>query len=118
MTAGLDSTHRMAGTVRFDNSVPVERLSALIKELRSIEPERWFDLHIRGAGGGKGSHYIAIHYILDDGRKTTQKKAVRKLLQFLCDRLGERPDRIASEDMDPIPLGAMGWSISTVDVMA
>lgn len=118
MTALLDSEHRMAGTVRFDDSVPVEKLAQLIAELKSGEPERWFDLHVRGAGGGKGSHYIALHYILDDGRKTTQKKAIRKFLQFLCDHLGVRPDRGASDDRDPIPLGAMGWSISTVDVMA
>jgi len=114
MTALLNRDHRVAGTVKFDTSVPIEKLADFISEMKSKNPERWVDLHIRGAGDD-GTHYIAFHYILQDGKKKTHKKAVQSLLQYLRDRLGSRPKQ--GKKSDPVPRGVMGWSISTVKVM-
>lgn len=114
MTVLLNHDHRVAGTVKFDASVPVEKLSNFIKEMKSRKPDRWVDLHIRGAGDD-GTHYIAFHYILPDGAKKTHTKAVNSLLQYLRDQLGTRPKK--GKKSDSIPQGVMGWSISTVKVV-
>jgi hypothetical protein len=114
MTALLNRDHCVAGTVKFDASVSVEKLAGFISEMKSRTPERWVDLHIRGVGGD-GTHYIAFHYILSDGEKKTHKKAVNSLLQYLRDQLGTRPKQ--GKKADPVPQGVMGWSISTVDVV-
>jgi hypothetical protein len=114
MTTLLNCGHRVAGTVKFDTSVSIEKLANFILDMKSNKPERWVDLHIRGAGGD-GTHYIAFHYILPDGEKKTHKKAVNSLLQYLRDQLGTRPKQ--EKKSDRVPLGVMGWSISTVDVM-
>ncbi len=114
MTALLNCGDHVAGAVKFDASVSVEKLAGFISDMKSRAPERWVDLHIRGAGGD-GKHYIAFHYILPDGEKKTHNKMVNSLLQYLRDQLGTRPKRGKKADL--IPLGVMGWSISTVDVM-
>lgn len=103
--------NHVAGTVKFDRAVPVELLLVLIVQMKSKNPERWVDLHVRGAGSD-GTHYIAFHYILPDGKKKTHKKAMNALLQFFRDQLGTRP--MKKKKPDPIPLGVMGWSVSTV----
>ncbi len=115
MTALLNYDHRAAGTVRFDASVSIEQLAGFLAELKSRHPERWVDLHIRGAGKDR-EHYIAFHYILADGKKKTHDKAVFKLVQFLGDRLGWREDHKKSEAK--VPNGVMGWSISSVMAVA
>jgi len=112
MTALFSTDHRVAGTVKFDASVPEEKLKGFIVEMKSNNPERWVDLHIRGAGDD-GTHYIAFHYLLPDGKKKTHKKAVHRLLQYLRDQLGEQEH--CSKPGKMIPCGVMGWSISTVD---
>ncbi len=114
MTALLNNDHRVAGTVKFDASVSIEKLADFVSEMKSRTPERWVDLHIRGAGGD-GTHYIAFHYLLPDGEKKTHTKAVNSLLQYLRDQLGTRPKQ--GKKADPVPQGVMGWSISTVKVM-
>jgi len=114
MTALLNHDHRVAGTLKFDTSVPIEKLADFISEMKSRTPERWVDLHIRGAGDD-GTHYIAFHYILPDGTKKTHTKAVNSLLQYLRDQLGTRPKK--GKKADPVPRGVMGWSISTVEVI-
>ncbi len=114
MTALLNNDHRAAGTVKFDASVSIEKLADFITEMKSKTPERWADLHIRGAGDD-GTHYIAFHYILPDGERKTHTKAVNGFLQYLRDQLGTRPKQ--GKKADPVPRGVMGWSISTVKVM-
>lgn len=114
MTALLNHDHRVAGTVKFDASVPIEKLAHFITEMKSKTPERWVDLHIRGAGDD-GTHYIAFHYTLPDGEKKTQTKAVNGFLEYLRDQLGTRPKQ--GKKADPVPRGVMGWSISTVQVV-
>lgn len=114
MTAHLNCDHRIAGTVKFDASVPIEKLVDFIIEMKSKTPERWVDLHIRGAGND-GIHYIAFHYILPDGEMKTHKKVVNSLLQYLRNKLGTRPKQGKKADL--VPQGVMGWSISTVKVM-
>ena len=104
MTALLNRDHRIAGTVKFDASVPIEKLASFVSEMKLRTPERWVDLHIRGAGD-YGAHYIAFHYVLPDGKKKTYKKAVHSLLQYLGDKLGKS---------ESVPQGVIGWSISTV----
>jgi len=114
MTALLNCDHRVAGTVKFDGSVSIEKLTDFVAEMKSRTPERWVDLHIRGTGGD-GTHYIAFHYILPDGEKKTHKKMVNSLLQYLREQLGTRPKK--GKDADVVPKGVMGWSISTVKVV-
>ena len=115
MTALLNYDHRAAGTVKFDASISVEQLAGFLAELKSRNPDRWVDLHVRGAGRN-GLHYIAFHYILSDGRKSTYDKAVHKLTQFLGERLGWRED--SKRPDQKVPNGVMGWSISDVKVVA
>lgn len=115
MTAHSNRDHRIAGTVKFDASVLQEKLRDFIEQMKSSNPECWVDLHVRGAGND-GTHYIAFHYILPDGKKKTYKKAVNRLLQYLCDRLGEKEHCQKPGKM--IPRGVMGWSISPVDAVA
>lgn len=112
MVAILDRGHGIAGTVKFAPSVPVERLVGFVNDMKSKDPERWVDLHIRGAGDDNGTHYIAFHYILTDRQKKTQKKAALSLIQYFRDQLGTRPKQ--GMKSDNVPLGVMGWSISTV----
>lgn len=114
MTALLNHDHRVAGTVKFDPSIPVEKLADFISEMKSKNPERWVDLHIRGAGDD-GTHYIAFHYILPDGRKKTHNRVIHRLLQYLRDQLGSRPKQDKKSEL--VPQGVMGWSISTVKVV-
>lgn len=114
MTALLNHDHRVAGTVKFNASVSVEKLADFVSVMKSHTPERWVDLHIRGAGDD-GAHYIAFHYILKDGEKKTHKKAVNSLLQYLRDQLGTSPRK--GKKSDSVPQGVVGWSISTVMVM-
>jgi hypothetical protein len=114
MAVLLNTENRIAGTVKFDATVSIGTLAGFIIEMKSKSPDRWFDLHIRGAGGD-GTHYIGFHYILADGEKTTHKQAVQKFLQYLREKLGTRPKQ--GKNSDTVPLGVMGWSISTVEVM-
>lgn len=114
MTVLLNHDHRIAGTVKFDASVPIKKLTDFIIEMKSKTPARWVDLHIRGAGDD-GTHYIAFHYTLTDGKKKTHAKAVNSFLQYLRDQLGTRPKQ--GKKADPVPRGVMGWSISTVKVV-
>ncbi len=109
-----DDSNRVAGTVKFGRSVPITTLSSLIAELKTVRPNRWVDLHIR-KGGDDGTHYIAFHYILEDGSKRHHDAAVHSLLQFLRDRLGEHPHPKKPDLM--IPNGVCEWSISTVEVL-
>ncbi len=111
MTALLNYDHSIGGSVKFDASVPVATLAVFIKEMRSSNPERWIDLHIRSSGDD-GTHYIAFHYILSDGKEKTCTKAINRLLQYLCDQLGICPNRGKKNSL--VPHGVKGWSISTV----
>ncbi|MBX9906281.1 hypothetical protein K2X96_00080 [Patescibacteria group bacterium] len=115
MTVLLDNDSRVAGTVKFNASVPIEKLVGFITHIKADNTERWFDLHIRGAGDD-GTHYIAFHYILPDGKKKTQTKMVNKLLQYLRDELGTHPKKGKNPAL--IPRGVIGWSIGTVKVVA
>ncbi len=114
MTALLSKSNHVAGTIKFLATVSVERLSGFISDMKQENPDRWVDLHIRSAGDD-GMNYIAFHYILPDGRKKTHTKAVNRLLQYLRDQLGTRPETHGHED--PVPVGVKGWSISTVKVV-
>ena len=88
MTVLSSSDSHIAGTVKFDASIPIDKLISFIVEMRSDKPEQWVDLHVRGAGDD-GTHYIAFHYIMSDGSKKTHEKTVQKLLQYLEDGLAE-----------------------------
>ncbi len=114
MTVLLSGNHSVAGTVKFDTSVPIEKLTDFIIEMKSRNPEKWVDLHIRSAGK-KGAHYIAFHYLLTDGRKRTHDKVINGLIQYLCDQLGTRPKQ--GKETGDVPQGVVGWSISNVKVM-
>lgn len=115
MSGLLNREHCIAGTVRFKASVPFERLAIFVTDMKAQSPERWVDLHVRKAGDD-GTHYIGFHYILDDGQEMTHRKAVHKLLQYLRDQLGSR--KVTGRRPDPVPTGVIGWSISTVEVVA
>lgn len=115
MTALLNRDYRFAGTIKFNISVSIEKLADIITEMKAKSPERWVDLHIRGAGDD-GTHYIAFHYILEDGKKKTYKKAGNNLIQYLRERLGTSP-KVKGQKADSRPMGVIGWSISLVKVV-
>lgn len=113
MTAHLSLDDRVAGSVRFDRSVSVDTLVEIIRELKSLgEEKRWVDLHIR-PGGDDGTHVMAFHYILRDGKRRTQKRAIRGLITLLKDKLGTVTKKKAV-----LPRGVCDWTISTVQVVA
>lgn len=107
----MNESHRCAGSIKFDSTVPVETLCVLIMDLKALNPEPWVDIHVRGAGDD-GSHYIGFHYKLKDGNFDTQGRMVYQLLQFLRERLGTVPRLTLG---DPRPKGVIGWSIATVE---
>ncbi len=78
MTVLLSGNHSVAGTVKFDTSVPIEKLTDFIIEMKSRNPERWVYLNIRGVGKS-GAHYMSFQYILPDGEKKTHAKVVNSL---------------------------------------
>ncbi len=114
MSVLINGNHRVAGTITFDSSISVERLSAVAVGLKQHNPERWVDLHIRGAGDD-GTHHLAFHYILEDSRKKTHKQAVSRLLQYLRDQFGARPKLEGQKEA--VPHGVKRWSISTLVVL-
>jgi hypothetical protein len=105
-------SYRIAGTVKFDASVPVEKLITFVNALRSQDPDRWVDIYVRPAGDS-GCHYIGIHYILTDGRKKTEWNMLRNFLQYFCDQLGTRPNTKSVAD-HPVAQGLKSWSFSKV----
>jgi len=112
MTVLLTLDHRIAGTVKFDKSVPVAKLATFIAELKARSPERWVDIHVRPAGDS-GTHYIAVHYILADGRRKTEWKAIQSFLEYFCAQLGTR-HKAGEKAEHPIANGMMSWSLATV----
>lgn len=115
MTALLDHEHRLAGTVKFEASVSVEKLADFISEMKERAPERWVDLHIRRAGFDE-TYYLAFHCLLEDGEKSTQEEEVQTLLQHIRDQFGSRP--MKGGEADPLPRGVLGWDIAPVKIMA
>lgn len=115
MTAVLNSTFRVAGSIKFHATVPVEKLAQFIADMKTVNPERWLDLHVRGAGDD-GMHYLTFHYILPDGEKKTHRKVINRILQYLRDHLGTYPKQGKKSDL--VPRGVKAWSIATVKVMA
>lgn len=110
----LNASHRCAGSIKFDSSIPVETLCVLIMDLKSMNRYPWVDLHVRGAGDD-GTHYIGFHYKLQDGTKRSMDEMVHRIMQFLRDRLGTQPRHGRGE---PRPMGVIGWSIATVEAFA
>lgn len=113
MTALSNSNeHRVAGSIHFDPSVTPKQLLVVLAGLKSLgEMNRWVDLHIR-PDGDDGSHVIAFHYILLDGRKKTQDKLVDRVILFLKDYLGTQRRKKAV-----LPKGVRSWTISTVQTL-
>ena len=97
---------RVAGSIKFAASVPLERLKALAEGIEALgNPNQWVDLHIRMAGDD-GTHYIGMHYILDDPSKETRDKADKKLFNYLRGELGTDPNGR--------PKSVQGWSLGSV----
>jgi hypothetical protein len=110
----LNDEHRVAGTVKFGPSVSVRTLVFVMMGLKTSRPGRWIDLHVR-KGGDDGTHYIAFHYILEDGLEKTHKAAVCALFEYLRREFGEHEHPKKPGVM--MPNGVREWSISTVEVL-
>ena len=108
MIEHLNKDNRIAGTIIFDGSIPLKKLEYLITNIKSYgEPNRWVDLHIRGAGDN-GSHCLVFHYILENGKKKTHNRMSQKIIDYLKTELGVRLGN------SKVPTGVKSWSISTV----
>lgn len=105
MSALLNNDPKVAGSIKFNASVPVARLIDFLQELKKADP--LFNMHLRGAGDD-GTHYIAFEYVLPNDSRETHDKVVDHFLQFFRDKLGVSPTKPS------VPLGSRGWSISTV----
>lgn len=96
-----------AGSIKFKREVLLETLIEIIQDWKNYaSADKWLDLHVRSSGDD-GTHYIAFHFVLDDGEKATSDKFDESLLADLRRKLGfkQNPYR---------PRGVKGWSISTV----
>ena len=97
---------RVAGSIKFESSVPLSRLKEIAKGIEALgNLNQWVDLHIRMAGDD-GTHYIGLHYILDDLSKETRNMADKKLFKYLRDELGTKSDGR--------PMCVQGWSLGSV----
>lgn len=114
MSALLSHEKHVAGTVKFEASVPIEKLISLICEMKSSHPERWVDIHIRSEG--HGGLEIAFHYILPDAEDETYTRMVSSFFEYLRHRLGTRPTMGTKADRQP--LGVAGFHITLVKAMA
>ncbi len=113
MTVLPECGHHVAGMIKFDASVQLETLVAMVTEMKEHSPESWVDLHVRGGGA---SHVVAFHYILPNGKAKTHKKFFHKLLQQMCNRFGTRP--LEDRHSEPMPIGVEWWSISNLRYIA
>jgi FAD/FMN-containing dehydrogenase len=101
-----ENNGRVAGTIKFDASVPLSRLKEIAEGIEALgNPDQWVDLHIRMAGDD-GTHYIGLHYVLDDPSKETRDAADKKLFKYLRDELGTKSDGR--------PKSVHGWSLGSV----
>lgn len=113
MTKKYPVDHLMAGTIKFDSTVPKSKLIQIILDLRASRfGNRFQNLHFRGAGAD-GSHYIGLIYLLENEGKRTQNRATHQIVGFVKDSL--QPDRIKG-NRRKLP-GFLGWSIATVEGM-